>query len=86
MLLRLGATFVLIISILFFPWWLNFILFFVFVFSFSNFYEAAISAFLFDVLRHRPETIWLSLFTTLVVIMVVYLSGMVKKQIIFYHQ
>ena len=84
MLLRLGAILVLVVAILAFPWWLNFILFLLFIFIFRNFYEAAFCVLLFDILRYQPEATWPSLLLTISVIIVVYLSEMLKQRIVFY--
>jgi hypothetical protein len=85
MLFRFAAAFILMVSALFFPWWLNLVLLLVFIFSFPNFYESAIGAFLFDVLRQQPETIWPAMSVTAGVILLVYLSELVKRRVVFYH-
>ncbi|HPI24673.1 MAG TPA: hypothetical protein PL159_01830 [Candidatus Paceibacterota bacterium] len=85
MLFRFGASFILIVSAIFFPWWLNLILLLIFIFSFHNFYEAVIGAILFDILRYQSETIWPAMLVTVGIILLVYLSEIVKQQIVFYH-
>ena len=70
--MRITLDIIILISILFWPWYISAVLLLAGMIAFERFYEAFIAALMLDILYHIPESTFMSSWLHTIVVMITY--------------